>query len=63
MRTIKLGLAVLLLAALPCVSGCNSIGFFPQKAAERAADRVLDDTLPGGSVRDDPEKMPEPKNP
>lgn len=36
----------LVLGALTGPAGCNVISFFPHKAAEVAADKVIDDTLP-----------------
>ncbi len=34
------------------VAGCNVISFFPHKAAEKAADEVLDDILPGNGANE-----------
>ena len=43
-------MVVLMLAALLGVSGCNAISFFPREPAEKAADQVLDDILPGNGT-------------
>ena len=50
------------MAGLLGLTGCNSISFFPQGAAERAADRVIDEIHPN-SVRGVPTKANEPEVP
>ena len=63
MRVNKTWIAAVILVALPGLSGCSVISFFPSKAAEKAADKVLDDFLPGSPERDAAAKPPEPKRP
>jgi hypothetical protein len=46
MKIKKSGCISLLLGTLLSAAGCNVISFFPHKAAEVAADKVIDDTLP-----------------
>jgi len=61
MRINKRWMVALLVAVLSGASGCNTISFFPYKAAEKAADKVLDDILPVSYAQDDATKPPEPK--
>jgi hypothetical protein len=63
MRIDKTWGAALMLLALLAVAGCSAIGFFPQKAAEKAADKVLDDMLPGDGVADNAAQPSAPKTP
>ena len=68
MRISKTWMAALMLAALSGAAGCSVIGFFPQKAAEKAADIVLDDVFPGNGtndidLQDGAAKPSEPKKP
>ena len=51
----------LLAGALLGLAGCNTISFFPGKAAERAVDKVLDDMLPGNGSPPDAALPPERK--
>ena len=46
MKIKKMCVMVVVLGAQICAAGCNVISFFPHKAAEVAADKVIDDTLP-----------------
>ena len=46
MKIKKMCVMVVALGAQICAAGCNVISFFPHKAAEVAADKVIDDTLP-----------------
>ena len=46
MKINKGGCISLLLGTLLSAAGCNVVNFFPHKAAEVAADKVIDDTLP-----------------
>ena len=50
MKIKKICAAVLALGGLAVATGCNVVSFFPHKAAEAAADKVIDDTLPRDSA-------------
>lgn len=50
MRINKTWMVAVMLAAQLGVAGCSVISFFPHKAAEKAADKVLDDILPGNGT-------------
>lgn len=63
MRIYKSWMAALVLVMQLGMSGCSMIVFFPQKAAEKAADKVLDDILPGDSAQETAAKPSEPKQP
>jgi len=60
MRTTKTWMMALLIGTLLCLAGCSVIGFFPAQAAERAADKVLDDIFP---AKDAPDETPTPPAP
>ena len=59
----------MVLGALVSVAGCNAISFFPHDAAEKAADKVIDDILPVNGAQEDvltpakPSKPTEPGKP
>lgn len=61
MRINKGWMVVLMLVTLLGDAGCSAISFFPHKAAEKAADRVLDDILPGDATHTDAAKPTEAK--
>ena len=63
MKICKKWWVALLLGALLGLGGCNAVSFFPYKAAEKAADKVLDDILPGNGSHDDAAKPPQPQRP
>lgn len=46
-------MVALLLGTLLCLAGCSVISFFPNQAAEKAADKVLDDIFPGKDAPDE----------
>ena len=54
-------IAAFVLAALPGMSGCSVISFFPSRAAEKAADKVIDDFLPDNRVQEAAAKLSESK--
>lgn len=49
------------LGALLCLGGCGTISFFPYESAAKAADKVLDDILPGNGEQPDAAKVAETK--
>lgn len=63
MRMKKTWRLTLLAGLVLGVAGCAVISFFPTKAAERAADKVLDEIIAGNGVQVDPAKVPETKEP
>ena len=50
MKIKKMRLTAPMLCALLGVGGCNTISFFPTRAAEKAADKVIGDVIPGSSA-------------
>jgi ABC-type glycerol-3-phosphate transport system substrate-binding protein len=63
MRPNRIRLAALTLAALAGLAGCSAISFFPYAAAEKAADRVLDEITSANGAPEESPKPVEPKNP
>jgi hypothetical protein len=68
MKINKTWIVILVLGALSGAAGCNTISFFPHGAAEKAADKVLDDILPaeiapGNRAQDGATKRPAPPEP
>ena len=66
MRIGKTWLVALAVGTLIGLAGCNAISFFPHDAAEKAADKVIDDIFPVNGAREDvvtPAKPAPPKEP
>ena len=63
MRIDRTWIVALVLGALLVMAGCNAISFFPHEAAEKAADKVLDDIFPGESAQKQLVKPIEPTTP
>ncbi|MBL0124754.1 MAG: hypothetical protein IPP88_19250 [Betaproteobacteria bacterium] len=54
MKINKMWMAALAIGVVVGITGCNVISFFPQKTAEKAADKVLDDILSGKGTNGNP---------
>jgi len=63
MRKNRTLVAALILGAMVGAAGCNAISFFPRDAAEKAADKVLDEFFPGDKIQESTVKPAEPKAP
>jgi hypothetical protein len=63
MKNCKTWVAASILGALLCLGGCGTISFFPYESAAKAADKVLDDILPGNGGGDEHAKVSEAKKP
>ncbi len=63
MKNCKTRIVAASLGAWLCLGGCSTLSFFPYESAAKAADKVLDDILPGNGEQQEPAKVAETKKP